>query len=250
MNCRITPQYKSQVLHLSCHLCLNTIQTGCRSQDGLRRLEVSAGGVKAVSFELLSPGSPAAFVKKYPLVVLSGYRGRAGRTRKKRPIVLAWARRTARTRQAKAVTPKSVGVAFLKMTSPQFGVYFRNQDPSEEPAYYIDLETRREWKKAGRVISMHNGRSVRLFDEEPKTEIEEFAGWDIVPKLRTSALRRGRCGQNIADYPIPYVFEGHLQMPNIRESTDQAGALELIAGESVTNKAYGFRRVNLSPQNA
>lgn len=137
----------------------------------------------------------------------------------------------------------------------QIPVYLNQDDTlAGEVAFTVDLETAREWRRSNppKAMSVNHGKGIELIRQpsDELTEIEKVSGWNIAPRLRRSVLRPGQSGQGIADYPIPYVFEGHLKMPRIRETNDQAGALELIAGDSVTNKAYGFRRVNLSPQNA
>lgn len=81
----------------------------------------------------------------------------------------------------------------------------------------------REMKATGGYFFVNHGRDLRKATElgPVKTLIEQIAGWNMLPALRNSALNRGRAGQGVANYPIPYVFEGHIT--SMRVSVVNAG---------------------------
>lgn len=121
----------------------------------------------------------------------------------------------------------------------------------EEHVETITREKARELKAADLIYFINHGKDARYLRSasDTRTEIEKFAGWNPVKQLRNSLLMRGRSGQNIANYPIPYAYPGHLEDPRAAEVNGNSGNFDLIAADSAENKAYKFRRVNLSLQN-
>jgi hypothetical protein len=43
------------------------------------------------------------------------------------------------------------------------------------------------------------------------TLVERVSGWNMPSYMEHAGLNRGGSGQNVASYPIPYVFEGHIK---------------------------------------
>lgn len=96
----------------------------------------------------------------------------------------------------------------------EVGVYYSSQDFKEAPAYFVSREEARKLKKDKRGFFVNHGKDMCLIGQpEPLTAIEELTGWNTPTGLKISVLHPGRCGQNIANYPIPYVFDGHLTDP-------------------------------------
>lgn len=83
----------------------------------------------------------------------------------------------------------------------------------DEIVEQVTRDKAREMKASGDYYFVMHGKAVKRLTPlgAQPTLIQKVLGWEILPQMRNTALNRGRCGQGVANYPIPFVFEGHIK---------------------------------------
>jgi hypothetical protein len=69
----------------------------------------------------------------------------------------------------------------------------------------LDVSPEADWRK-GRVTHVQEPRGI-----------DKFTAREILPSIASTVLNRGRAGQNVANYPIPYCYEGRLRQMVVSE---------------------------------